>query len=905
MGFRASAAFPLKVAGELRGAFSLYSDTVDFFDTEEVRLLERLSQNIGFALEVIEFEAYRRRAELALRHSEENLKLAQAVSQTGSWYLDIAGDILEWSDETFRIFGIESGSWLNLKSFLDCVHPEDRQRVADEWAAALQGKPYDIEHRIVVGGQLKWVRERAEIRFSPNGKPVAGLGTVQDVTERKAAETLIRQDREQQATLRRLLETVLKGVALEETLDYCLNELLAVSWLSILPKGGIFLMEEDGQTLRMVVSKDLSPQILSLCARVPSNCCHCGRAAATRQMQYAHCVDERHEITYPGIADHGHYSVPIISDHQLLGVLVMYLPPGFQRDSEKEQFISSVTDILAGFISRKHTEAVLAEHQTHLEELVSTRTTELVAARNEAERLAHVKSEFLANMSHEIRTPLNAVLGMSRIGLRNAGNQPCREHFRHILDSGQHLLGIINDILDLSKLDAGKISMETHPFQLVPAVENALGLVAEQAREKGLSMSVHLAPDLPTWVTGDSLRLRQVLANLLSNAVKFTPQGGVSLAVTRENHFMFFQVTDTGIGMNQEQIARLFTPFEQADSSTTRKYGGTGLGLAISRNLATLMGGEITVLSVPDKGSSFTLRLPLPAATPAIPEHHNHVSPAGKRLAGLRVLAAEDVEVNRLILEDLLVHEGAQVQFAVNGKDALEQLEEAGVSAFDVVLMDIQMPVMDGHEAARRIRELAPGLPVIGLTAHALPEERQRCLDAGMVERITKPVETDTLVKAICQHALWEPGMACNPVVEKVAVDKDVTRTTLPMGQHPDEKLPEQLIDWPAFNKRYRNRRDFIVRLIGVALTSLADTPAKLRLAIQQNDLDALKFIAHSLKGAAGNLEAGKLLELAKEIELSIRAGIPDVMTLAEELARHVECLLDELKSHLARLDQD
>ena len=753
--------------------------------------------------------------------------------------------------------------------------------------------------------RFEWVHRRfdgstffAEVTLSAitmQGKPLIYC-VWRDISERKHAEETIRRDREQQATLRRLLETVHRGGALEETLDECLKQLLAVSWLSILPKGGIFLMDDGGQILRLVVSRDLSPEIRTFCARVPLGLCHCGRAAATRQMQYAHCVDEQHEITYPGIADHGHYSVPIMSGNLLLGVLVLYLPTGFKRDAIKEQFISSVTDILAGFISRKQTEAELSEHRIHLEELVSTRTSELVSARNEAERLAKVKSEFLANMSHEIRTPLNAVLGMAKIGLRNAGNQPCREHFHHILDSGQHLLGIINDILDLSKLDAGRIKLETHPFQLVPAMEQAINLVAGHAREKGLTLSTNLAADLPTWVSGDSLRLRQVLANLLSNAVKFTHQGGVTLTVSREGQTTLFTVADTGIGINPEQIARLFTPFEQADSSTTRKYGGTGLGLAISHNLATLMGGEITVQSVPDKGSSFTLRLPLPVSVPSIPaiaEHQHHALPGAKRLAGLKVLAAEDVEVNRLILEDLLVHEGAQVQFAVNGKEALEQLEEAGVSSFDVVLMDIQMPVMDGHEAARRIRDLSSGLPVIGLTAHALPEERQRCLDSGMLERVTKPVDIDTLVDAISMHVVWEQGVDGIPAGHETA---DAARE----GQSPQQELtPVSLIDWAAFTKRYRNRSDFIIRLLGVARTSLASTPDKLRNAIRQNDLDTIKFIAHSLKGSSGNLEAAKLMELAKETEMSARLATPDALTLAEELARQVEILLRELNFRL------
>ncbi|MGA7178441.1 MAG: PAS domain S-box protein [Thiobacillaceae bacterium] len=753
MGYRASAAFPLKVGGELRGAFTLYSDTVNFFDTQEMGLLERLTKNISFALEVIGFESYRHKAEEARRRSEENLKLAQAVAQTGSWYLDIVTDSLEWSDETYRIFGRTPGPKLSLKSFLDCIHPEDRQDVLVEWSAAVQGgRPYDIEHRIMVGDQVKWVRERAEIRFGPEGKALTSLGTVQDITERKATETLMRWDREQQATLRGLLEAVLKGEKLEETLDYCLQQLLAVSWLSVLPKGGIFLLDQDGQTLRLTVSRDLSPQIMSLCARVPLGRCHCGHAAASKQIQYADCVDERHEITYPGIPDHGHYSVPIISDDQLLGVLVLYLPPDFPRDPLKEQFICSVTDILAGFISRQQAAQALAEHQAHLEELVSTRTFELERARIGAEHLAQVKSEFLANMSHEIRTPLNAVLGFAQIGQRESKGRKSQEHFHRIMDAGQLLLGIINDVLDFSKIEAGKLSVDSSPFQLSPVIVNAASLMAGAAKQKGLTYTVDAAPDLPEWVMGDSQRLQQILVNLLSNAVKFSEQGEVRLRVAREGDDICFKVIDTGIGISEEQIARLFNQFEQADSSTTRKYGGSGLGLAISRKLARMMGGEITVDSAPGAGSAFTLRLRLPAASPNLEVHTGKTVEHGPRLAQLRILAAEDVEVNQLILEDMLVHEGAQVVFADNGQQALERLEEAGVTAFDVVLMDVQMPLMDGHEAARRMRELAPQLPIIGLTAHALAEERQKCLAAGMVDCATKPIDIDTLVNVIRKY---------------------------------------------------------------------------------------------------------------------------------------------------------
>jgi signal transduction histidine kinase/CheY-like chemotaxis protein len=382
------------------------------------------------------------------------------------------------------------------------------------------------------------------------------------------------------------------------------------------------------------------------------------------------------------------------------------------------------------------------------------------ANRREAERLARVKSEFLANMSHEIRTPLNAVLGLAQIGTRDRTGRAALENFQGILDAGRHLLSIVDDILDFSKLEAGKLSVERRPFRLQAAVDAVVGLVAGRTAAKGLSLPVTLAPGLADWVEGDALRLKQVLVNLLSNAVKFTDRGQVALSVDAEGAgWVAFRVADTGIGMDESLITRLFQPFEQADGSMTRRFGGTGLGLAISHNLAALMGGEILVESRPGQGSVFTLRLPLPRAAASEPSPSLARNAGEPRLSGLRVLAAEDNDVNRLILQAQLENEGCHVVFAKNGLEALAGVAHAGAGAFDAVLMDVQMPVMDGLEATRQLRELTPTLPVIGLTAHALPDEREKCLAAGMVDHVTKPVDIDRLVACLLHRAARQPAL--------------------------------------------------------------------------------------------------------------------------------------------------
>ncbi|HZX32192.1 MAG TPA: ATP-binding protein, partial [Rhodocyclaceae bacterium] len=397
----------------------------------------------------------------------------------------------------------------------------------------------------------------------------------------------------------------------------------------------------------------------------------------------------------------------------------------------------------------------VASYRDHLEELVAERTADLVAARAEAERLAQVRSEFLANMSHEIRTPLNGVLGMAHIGYRESeGRVKAREAFAKILNSGKLLLGILNDILDFSRIEAGKLPIDRVAFKLSETIDHAVDLVAERAREKGIALRVAKDAGLPAYCESDPLRLGQILLNLLSNAIKFTEAGGVTLTVSREGDTLVLSVSDTGIGMSAEQLERIFSPFEQGDSSTTRRFGGTGLGLAITQRIVVLMGGTIQASSAPGQGSTFDIRLPLvEAAAPQGAPVQRLAFAGGRKLEGLTILVAEDNEINQMVLEENLKEEGARVVLADNGREAVDQVAEGGGDAFDLVLMDIQMPDMDGYQATREIQAIAPDLPVIGQTAHAGNEERTRCLAAGMAAHIAKPIDPEELIALVLQHA--------------------------------------------------------------------------------------------------------------------------------------------------------
>lgn len=542
---------------------------------------------------------------------------------------------------------------------------------------------------------------------------------------------------------------------------------------------------------------------------------------------------------------------------------------------------------------RKAIERELAIHREHLSELVAERTAELEMARHEAERLARVKAEFLSNMSHEIRTPLNAVLGFAQVGHRDSMGQKAQQFFAHILDSGELLLGIINDILDFSKIEAGKMQVERQPFDIRLAVERASAMVMPRAQDKGLQWAVELSDDLPAGCLGDSLRLSQILINLLSNAVKFTESGGVTLSAWREAGQLCFAVSDTGIGLNAEQQARLFSAFEQADSSTTRRFGGTGLGLAISRHLALLMGGEIVVSSQPGLGSRFTLRIPyLSAVAPQTIALQSGAS--GARLTGVSILVAEDNEVNRLVLAELLGDEQPELVFVENGVQAVERMQIAA-HAFDLILMDIQMPEMDGYEAARRILAEHSDMPIIGLTAHALAEERERILAAGMVAHVSKPVQLDELVNTILaclRSARREPSTTPTP-------QPDVETTSA----NPARVLT--VIDWAALDKRYSSHAGFVQKLLKLALMSNPETSQQLRLAAQTHDFAQIAFIAHSIKGTAVNLCAGPLAELAASCEMAARDEAFDAAAMANDLALAVEQLLTAILDRLAEQHRD
>ncbi|WP_339930062.1 PAS domain S-box protein [uncultured Brevundimonas sp.] len=746
-----------------------------------------------------------RRAKTAReRQLIDHAQLAERMSQVGYWTLNIDTGAIFWSPEVYRIHGVDPASFRPaLDNALAFYVDGDRQRVEDLVKSGVdrdEGWEFDAVLIRRSDGARRDVRSMAAGEKDANGRIVGYFGVFKDLTEERQ---VVAKAIEQERRFRLLADNASDVIAVYDRkgvfsyVSPSITEILGYTPEELIGKTPYFIVPED-------------------------------RESVAAEFEAALDSDVPITIEYCALAKDGSRRW-------------LEARPRFQRDDTGK--IIQITDSVRDVTERREREAALAE------------------ARAEAEAATRAKTEFLANMSHEIRTPLNGVLGFADVLADTPLSKDQTRYVDRIRTAGRGLTVLIDDILDFSRIEAGKMPVERRPFDLRALALDVVDLTRSGVGDR-LTFDVNFSGDVTPWIIGDEQRTRQILLNLLGNAAKFTQTGSVRLEVCLADEMVELRVIDTGIGIAPEALAHLFQAFTQADASVGRRFGGTGLGLSISHSLARLMGGEVRLDSVPGAGTTAVLSLPYAVAT--APETAPVAAGTPEAVTGrsLKVLVVDDVEANLELIDILLSRAGHRIKGVTSGDAALALLEAD--TSFDVVLMDVQMPGMDGLEATRLIRRLGNGvetIPIVALTANVMAEQVAECRAAGMDEHLTKPIRTEELFEVIVRvGALSDPP---------------VSPTSAPGTADP----------LAALKGRYRFR-----------LSTLATEFAEMDSLDEPDRTQAITALAHSIAGTSGSMgfdevsKAAFTLEAAANESLAAKSG-------SRDLAADIEALIAAVAS--------
>lgn len=801
----------------------------------------------------------RRAASERLLENQAVMQMTERVAGVGAWTWDVGADHIVWSDELHRIYGTSPQTFqATFEDWIEYLHPEDRDQILGSVQSLYEGaEEFSWEGRIIrADGAVRWIEGRGRGEYNEAGELVAMAGTAVDINDR------VEQSHQLAESTRRL--DLLRGVAeaansSNNLLDTLLQAGAVISAAPGWQPVAVWIEGQDGSLTPIAVpgvDRSTFPEPDADLA---------GRA--WREPTFTSHPLSGHEDT------HSHVWLPIRVGETDVACLLELIAERTQVSAASRDLLTQVAQQLSRVAERERANAQLAE------------------ARDQAMVASRMKSEFLATMSHEIRTPMNGIIGLNDLLLRTGLDDRQRRLADALHSAGLTLRGLINDVLDLSKIEAGKLELEVADFSIARLCQQAQDILTGPAQEKGLQLIVEQDEGLPDLLRGDSGRLLQVISNLGSNAVKFTESGQVRIRVEAEQQELQDQtilritVADTGPGIEPESVDRLFGAFIQLDPSTTRRHGGTGLGLAISRRLAALLGGDLTVETEVGRGSTFTFTAVF--GRPLHDSTADPVEPASDEAPASRVLVVEDNEVNQMVAVELLQSIGFIAEVVPDGVEAVAAL--TGEHSYDAVLMDIQMPRMDGYAATRAIRaQERPGsrVPIIAMTASALSGERERCLAAGMDDFLAKPVDIDQVEHVVRQ---WIANTGAEPDWSTPAFVEAEPEEDPILDLDRVEMLAEMVKDGESLFRRASGN------FINHAEASLAEIAS----GLARGDSEGLRASAHKFKGSSLNLGLRRVGAAAYVLETrgadaDFAGGEEDLELLKAEVAEAITLLEQE-----------